>query len=87
VLIGVWLNGAGEAGMYGTASGMNEWKDETSQMPGGHSSQQWYEDRSTCKDQFQKTRHKMSPSAEWVGLKEPQNFMWKYQPDRDDSCT
>ena len=30
---------------------------------------------------------KMSPSAEWVGLKEPQNFMWKYQPDRDDSCT
>jgi len=25
-------------------SGTNEWKDETSQIPGGHSSQQWYED-------------------------------------------
>ena len=31
----------------------NEWKDENSEMPGGHSSQQWYEDRrSTYKDQF-----------------------------------
>jgi len=40
--------------------GMHEWKDETSQMPEGHSSQQWYEDRrSTCKDRFERTRHKM----------------------------
>jgi len=38
----------------------NEWKDETSQTPGGHSNQQWYEDgRSTCKDRFEKTRHTM----------------------------
>ena len=41
-------------------SGTNEWKDKTSQMPGGHSSQQWYEDRrSTGKDRFERTRHKM----------------------------
>ena len=41
-------------------SGTNEWKDETSQMPGGRSSQQLCEDRrSTCKDQYEKTRHKM----------------------------
>ena len=41
-------------------SRMNEWKDKTSQMPGGHSSQQWYEDRrSTCKDRFERTRPKM----------------------------
>ena len=33
--------------------GTNEWKDETSQMPGGHSNQQWYDyTRSTCKDRF-----------------------------------
>jgi len=41
-------------------SGTNEWKDETSQMPAGHSNQQWYEDRrSSCKDGFEKTIHKM----------------------------
>ena len=34
-------------------SGTNEWMDETSQMPAGHSSQQWYQDRSTCKDWFE----------------------------------
>jgi len=52
--IGVWLNGVGEAGTYGTAERM------TSQMPGGRSRQQRYENRrSICKDRFQKTRHKM----------------------------
>jgi len=41
-------------------SGTNKWKDETSQMPGGHCSQHWYDDRrSTCKDRFEMTRHKM----------------------------
>jgi len=47
--IGVWLHGVGQTGMYDTYSGTNEWKDETSQMPGGHFSQQSYEDRSTLK--------------------------------------
>jgi len=38
----------------------NEWKDETSQMLAGRFNQQWYEDRrNTCKDRFEKTRHKM----------------------------
>ena len=48
--IRVWLDGVGQAGRYGTAERMNR-KDLTS--PGGHSNQQWYEDRrSTCKDRF-----------------------------------
>ena len=37
-------------------SGTNEWKDETSQMPGELSNQQLCEDRSTCKNQYKKTR-------------------------------
>jgi len=29
--------------------------------PGGHANQEWYKDkRGTCKDQFEKTGHKMS---------------------------
>lgn len=36
-----WLDGVGQAGTNDTADG-NEWKDETSQMSGGHSSQQSY---------------------------------------------
>jgi len=41
-------------------SGTNEWKDETSQIPGGHSSQQWYEDRrTTCKNRFERGHDKM----------------------------
>jgi len=70
-------------------SGTNEWKDETSQMPGGHSSQQWYEDRrNTCKDRFQRTRHKMCRHKlnEWA-WKNDEKVRWKYQPDREDSCT
>jgi len=67
----------------------NEWKDETSQMPGGHSNQQWYEDRrSTCKDRFQRTRHKMRRHQlnEWA-WKNDEKVRWKYQPDCEDSCT
>ena len=66
----------------------NEWKDETSQMPGGHSSQQWYEDRrSTCKDRFERTRHKMCRHQlnEWA-WKNDKKVRWKYQPDSEDSC-
>ena len=69
-------------------SGMNKWKDETSQMLGGHSSQQWYEDRmSTCKDQFERTSHKMCRHQlnEWA-WKNDEKVRWKYQPDREDSC-
>ena len=70
-------------------SGTNEWKDETSQMPGGHSSQQWYEDgRSTFKDRFERTRHKMCRHQlnEWA-WKNDEKLRWKYQPDCEDSCT
>jgi len=68
--IGVWLDGVGQAEMYGTGE-TNEWTIETSQMPGGHSSQQRYKDRrSTCKDRFERTRQIVSPSTEPVGLEE-----------------
>jgi len=40
--IGVWLDGVGRAGMYGTAERM-----------GGCSNQQLCEDRSTCRDQYE----------------------------------
>jgi len=66
-------------------SGTNEWKDETSQMLGGRSSQQWYENRrSTCKDQVERTRHKMCRHQlnEWAWKNDE-----KVQPDREDSCT
>ena len=69
-------------------SGTNEWKDETSQMPAGHSSQQWYEDRrGTCKDRFERTRHKMCRHQlnEWA-WKNNEKVRWKYQPDCDSSC-
>jgi len=69
-------------------SGTNEWKDETSQMPGGHSNQQWYEDRrSTCKDWFERTRHKMCRHQlnGWA-WKNDEKVRWKYQQDREDSC-
>jgi len=59
-------------------SGTDEWKDETSQMPGGHSSQQWYKDRSsTCKDRFERTRHKMCRYQlnEWA-WKNDENVRW-----------
>jgi len=70
-------------------SGTNEWKDETSLMPGGHSSQQWYEDRrSTCKDQFQRTRHRMCRhQLNECAWKNNEKMRWKCQPDREDSCT
>ena len=61
--IGVWLDGVGQAEMYGWNvwhSRTNEWKDETSQMPGGRTNQQLCENRrSTCKDQYEKKGHKM----------------------------
>jgi len=59
--------------------------DEISQMPGGHSSQQWYEDRSTCKDQFERIRHKMCHHQlnEWA-WKNDETVRWKYQPDREE---
>ena len=66
----------------------NEWKDETSLMPGGRSNQQLCEDRkSTCKDQY-KTRHKMCRHQQngW-SWKDDKKVRWKYQPDREDSCT
>jgi len=67
-------------------SGENEWKDKTSQMPGGHSNQQLCEDRrSTSKDQYEKTRHKMCHHQLNEGSwKDDEEVRWKYQPDRED---
>jgi len=65
-------------------SGTNEWKDETSQMWGGHSDQQWYKDRrSTCKDRFEKTRHKMCRHQlnGWA-WKNDEKVRCEYQTDR-----
>jgi len=70
-------------------SGTNERKDETSQMPGEHSNQQLCEARrSTCKDQYEKTwlkmcRHQLNGWS-W---KDDEKVTWKYQSDREDSCT
>ena len=85
----MWLDGVGQAEMYGTGE-TNEWTIETSQMPGGDSSQQRYKDRrSTCKDRFERTRHKMFRHQlnEWAWKNDEKVMSWKYQPDREDSCT
>jgi len=83
--IGVWLDGVGQAGMYGTAEQMNG-RTRLHRCREGHSSQQWYEDRrSTCKDRFERTIHKMCRHQlnEWA-WKNDKKVRWKYQPDRED---
>jgi len=88
--IEVWLDGDWSWSSWNVwHSGTIEWKDETSQMPGEHSSQQWYEDRrSTCKDRFERTRHKMCRhQLNECAWKNDEKVWWKYQPDREDSCT
>jgi len=57
-------------------------------MPGGRSNQQLCDDRSTCKDQYEKTGHKMCRhQLNGWSWKDNEKVRWKYQPDREDSFT
>ena len=81
--IGVWLDGVGQAGMYRTAERMNGGRDCTDAGRAFESTMVRGYRRSTCKDRFKRTRHKMCRHQlnEWA-WKNDEKVRWKYQPDR-----
>ena len=69
-------------------SGTNEWKDETSRCREGIPVNKTTLQKRTCKDRSERTRHKVCRHQlnAWA-WKNDEKVRWKYQPDREDSCT